>query len=80
MSGGKGGILVVTWSRIAEDADAVTAMVDDEADIEPPPRQPEAGNLCRVAVLMDPAMLLSAGPEDHAKLKCAQWAKQEAWK
>ena len=67
-----GHTLVVTWSRIAEDADAVTAMVDDEADVE--------GNLCRVAVLLDPAMLLPIGPQDRAKLRCAQWAQREAGK
>ena len=72
--------LVVTWSRTAEDADAVTAMVDDEADVEPPPLQTAEGNLYRVAFLLDPVMLLSTGPKDRAKLKCAQWAKREAWK
>ena len=51
--------LVLTWSRIAEDADTLTAMVDNEANMESPHPQAEEGNLCIVAVLLDPVTLLS---------------------
>ena len=53
----------------------MTAMVNDGADVEPPPLRMEEGSLCRVAVLLDPVMLLSVGPKDRAELRSVQWAK-----
>ena len=51
--------MVIPWARIPENASLEDAMFDDERDEQPKLLAQDSGNLSRIAVLLDQAMLLS---------------------